>query len=58
MSGEKKTRLTPFGVIDRYFYQGDDGRPVLSWGSFHAQRIINLLAAEGYTIENTPEEPS
>lgn len=56
MSDGKKTRLTPFGVIDRYFSEGDEGRPVLSWSSFHAQRIIDLLTAEGYTIGNT-EEP-
>lgn len=44
-------RLTPFGVIDRYFYSGDDnGGPVLGWGSFHAQRITELLAAEGWAF--------
>jgi hypothetical protein len=43
--------LTPFGVIDKYFYSGDDnGGPVLGWSSYHAQRILELLDAEGYEI--------
>ncbi|WPH57675.1 hypothetical protein [Mycobacterium phage WXIN] len=44
-------RLTPFGVIDKYFYSGDDnGGPVLGWAGFHAQRIMDLLSAEGYAF--------
>lgn len=45
-------RLTPYGVIDKYFYSGDDGKPVLGWSSFHAQNILDLLTAEGYQITN------
>lgn len=49
MSG--KERLTPFGVVDSYFCTN-----TLGWSSFHAQRILELLEAEGYVIVNASDD--
>jgi hypothetical protein len=47
---DKTDRLTAFGVIDRYLYAEEIG-----WPSFHAQRIIERLEAEGYKIIDEPK---
>lgn len=39
-------RLTPFGVIDKYLYD----EKCMTWPSFHAERILEKLKAEGYDI--------
>lgn len=44
----ESSRLTPFGVIDKYLHD----EKCTGWPSFHAERILEKLKAEGYKIVN------